>query len=90
MPTLVSSPYIHDHCKYEHEFRIYKDIFIGINNKHVMVIKDGLAEFDEIIDDIESLDDIHRLLNEIKGYYDHCIPGETLRHYLDLRFYISD
>jgi hypothetical protein len=63
-------------------------VCIGVD-KFVSIIHAGNQVFHDLIWDMEDDDDYIRLINEVKGYYDHY-QSETIVQYIDNRFYVGN
>lgn len=75
---------------YSVTFRINDVTTVRINvDKFVSIIHAGNQVFYDLIWDMESDDDYIRLINEVKGYYDHY-QDNTIAEYIDQRFYIGN
>jgi hypothetical protein len=62
---------------------------IYIDEKFVVVKHHDDIEFESTIHDLVDNNDLDRLLNEIKGYYE-VTQDISLHEYLDQRFYIDN
>lgn len=97
MPEAVvnENPLLEYGLLYQNEFvsviKINDNVTMGIRtDKFIVIIAYDSWVFSHTILDIETTDDRIRLINEVRGYYDHYQVGdESITNYLDARFYLS-